>query len=209
LQAIVDSPSGRQTWAAFETALAKFWKTVPMGDDQWQRTGGQFLLWQKAAVEIAAAPFRSPVIDDHIRPLVLTAEVPEMTIPIDQSRAKLHILGQVTFPTGYPLEGRHGEAVAVSSLQYASGKTQDFPVRNGIEVAQSNRIHVATRIAPVATAAQPVLEFAKDVTRERYQVLLWSIPTDEHGRIIALRCKLNNQQPALATFAITAERTSD
>src|ERR1019366_1866309 len=63
LQPIVDSPNGRQTWAAFETTLEKFWRTVPMGENQWQRTGGRFLLWQEAEVEIAGAPFRSPVID--------------------------------------------------------------------------------------------------------------------------------------------------
>lgn len=207
LQPIADSANGRQAWAALERNLAEFWMTVPFGEDQWQRTGSRFLLWRKSEVEIAGAMFRSPIVDSHTRPLILTTEVPEVTIPINQGCINLHILGQVTYPTGYPLAGHFGEEIAVYSLQYASGKTHNFPVRNGIEVAQSNRIHMASRIDPMATAAQPALEFVKDIVREHYQVLLWSIPIEGDGRIAGLRCKLNERQPALAIFAITAEQT--
>jgi hypothetical protein len=139
----------------------------------------------------------------------LTAEVPEITIPIDRECKTLHILGQVTLPHGYPAVGQHGEEVAVYSLQYANGKTQDLPVRNGIEVAQANRIYLASRINPIATTAQPVLEFAKDIVREQYQVLLWSVPVERGTKLSGLRCKLNGEQPALAIFAITTEQASD
>jgi hypothetical protein len=80
-------------------------------------------------------------------------------------------------------------------------------VRNGIEVAQSNRISEATRIVPVALAAQPAVEYIKDIVRERYQLLLWSVPVEPH-KLSTMRCKLNGQQPALAIFAITAEQST-
>ena len=69
------------------------------------------------------------------------------------------------------VRGGQGETVASYTLQYANGKTQTLPVRNGIEVAQSNRISEATRIAAIATAAQPAAEYIKDIVRERYQLL--------------------------------------
>ena len=137
--------------------------------------------------------------------MLLTEDSPEITIPINQACTKLHILGQVTLPVGYPLKGSRGEVVAVYTLQYASGKTQDLPVRNGFEVAQSNRIHSATRIDPIAAAAQPAVEYIKDVVREQYQLLLWSIPT-QRDKLVSMRCKLNSQQAPLAIFAVTSEQ---
>ena len=188
--------------------MGNFWQKSDFGSDQWRRTGRHFQLWREPQVEIGGATFRSPVVNDYVRPVILSAEAPEITIPIGQDCTTLHILGQVTFPWGYPVNGKHGEEVAVYSLQYEGGKTQDLPVRNGIEVAQANHIYVATRITPVATAAQPALYFVKDIVREQYQVLLWSVPVERGSKLAGLRCKLNSQQAPLAIFAITTERAS-
>jgi len=138
---------------------------------------------------------------------VLTDVVPGVVIPIHEVCTQLHILGQVTFPVGYPLNGRPEEPVAVYTLQYASGRIQRLPIRNGIEVAQSNCIEKATRIVPIATATQRAVEYIKDIAREHYQVLLWSIPTQTE-ELTNLQCKLNPSQPALAIFAITRARAS-
>jgi beta-glucuronidase len=203
LQALADSAVGFQSWKSLEMSLKKYW-AGSIAHDQWKRTGSQFGLWQNPEVKIAGVSFCSPVVGGRVRPIVLTAPVPEMVIPIHQACTKLHILGQVSFPVGYPLNGKQGEIAAVYTLEYASGKRQIQPVRNGIEVAQANRIHAATRIDPLATAAQPALEYIKDIVREQYQILLWSVQT-EPDRLVSLRCKLNSHQPALAIFAITVE----
>jgi hypothetical protein len=208
LQKIVESPTGQQTWTGFESTMGKFWQKTDFASDQWKRTGGHFLLWQESRVEIGGAAFQSPVVNEYVRPLMLTAEAPDVTIPIGQDCTTLHILGQVTFPGGYPATGKHGEQVATYTLQYEGGKTQDLPVRNGMEVAQANRIFVATRVTPVASATQPALHFVKDIVREQYQVLLWSVPVEPGSKLAGLRCKLNAQQSPLAIFAITAERSS-
>jgi hypothetical protein len=204
LQALVESAEGVRAWAGLEAGLANFWPRAPMAEDQWKRTGEKFLLWQGSDLTIAGIPFRVPVVSGYARPLVLTQEVPEVTISIGQECEKLHILGQVTFPVGYPVEGKRGEQVATYRVRYSGGREREVPVRNGIEVAQSNRIHVATRIDAVATGAQRALEYLKDVVREQYQVLLWSLPV-ERGRVESVQCKLEAGQPALAVFAITAE----
>jgi hypothetical protein len=203
LQALAESRAGREGWAALESSMKQFWASSRM-EEQWTRTGGRFRLWQTPVVEIAGVSFRSAVIDGYLRPLVLNSAAPEITIPIDRPCSKLHFLGQVTLPDGYPLRGRTGETVAVYSVIGANGASQDVPVRNGIEVAQANRIYQATRIDPVATEAQPALEFARDVVREQYQFLLWSVSI-KPGRVQTLRCKLNSGQPNLAILAITTE----
>ncbi len=145
------------------------------------------------------------MIENYARPVVVTPEASEVTIPVGLEGVRLHVLGQVTFPTGFPVVGSSGETIADYTLQYASGKTREVPLRNGYEVVQSNLIHDATRIHPEATEAQPALFFAKDIAREQYQILLFSIPV-EGGKIGSLHCKLIGQQPALAIFAITVEQ---
>ena len=221
LQPLADSDHGKQSWKALEDELGKYWGATRMARNQWKRTGGKFELWKTAEVTIAGAAFRSPLIEGRVRPILLTTEVPEVTIPIQQSCTALHILGQVAFGTGYPLTGapdlfghipagenHHlGDAVAEYTLQYAGGKTQVLPVRNGIEVAQANRIYGASRILPIATSAQPALEYIKDVVREQYQILLWSVPTAK-AKLESIHCKLTGGQGNLAIFAITMENSS-
>src|ERR1019366_6356025 len=109
-------------------------------------TGSKLHLMNITKVKIGCAAFRLPLVEGWVRPIVLTTEVPEVTIPIQQPCTALHILGQVAFGKGYPLTGapdefghapsaqNHllGDTVAEYTLQYAGGKTQVLPVRNGI-----------------------------------------------------------------------------
>ena len=204
LQALVESAEGNRAWAELEEGMAKFWTQAPMAEDQWKRTGEKFLLWQGSELTIAGIPFHVPTVDGFARPVVLTQDAPEVTISVGRECARLHILGQVTFPAGYPVVGRRGERVATYRMRYSAGRERAVPVRHGIEVAQSNLIHVATRIDAIATGAQRALEYMKDKVREHYQVLLWSLPV-ERGKLESVRCKLEAGQLALAVFAVTAE----
>ncbi|MGA3328916.1 MAG: glycoside hydrolase family 2 TIM barrel-domain containing protein, partial [Terriglobia bacterium] len=191
LQALVERPEGVRAWADFEDRMAKFWSIAPMARDQWKRTGSKFLLWQGSEVEIVGVTFRVPVVNGYVRPMVVTPGVPEVDIPIGLEGLRIHVLGQVTLPAGFPVVGNEGDTIAVYTLRYASGKSREVPLRNGYEVAQSNLISVATRIDPQATGAQRALVFAKDLAREHYQVLLYSLPL-EGGKLASLRCQLSD-----------------
>ncbi|HEV2382958.1 MAG TPA: glycoside hydrolase family 2 TIM barrel-domain containing protein [Terriglobia bacterium] len=204
LQSLADSESGKKSWAALESSMAQYWPKTDMARQQWQRTGSILRLWQGPEVEINGIPFRSPIVDGYVRPVVLSQKVPEFSVSVARSCARLHILGQVTLPVGYPVSGHRGEVVANYELAYGNGTQRTLPVRNGIEVAQANLIDNATRINPVATQAQPALKFVKDIVREQYQVLLWSIAVESHN-MASLVCRLNSGQPALAIFGVTAE----
>jgi hypothetical protein len=204
LQALVERPESVRAWADFEDRMAKFWSSTPLAGDQWKRTGSKFLLWQGSEVEIAGVTFRTPVVNGYVRPVVVTPGVPEVEIPVGLEGVRVHVLGQVTLPAGFPVVGADGEIVAVYTLRYASGKSREVPLRNGYEVAQSNLIAVATRIDPQTTQTQRALVFTKDLAREHYQVLLYSLPL-EGGKLTSLHCQLRNQPSALAIFAITVE----
>ena len=206
LQTLAESAEAGRSWAAFKTMMARYWAALPMAQDQWEKTGEEFLLWQVPELRISGIPFRNPIVNRHVRPLLLTPNVPELTIPLNLEGVRLHILGQVTLPEGYPLTGKPGDTVATYRLRYSDGKEQALPVRNGIETAQANLIDEATRINPAAVAAPRALTFVKDVAREHYQALLWPVPTWQ-GVLHSLHCRLMNQQSVLAIFAITAERS--
>jgi hypothetical protein len=203
LQMLVQSESAKKAWTELEARMAKYWPTTSMAEDQWKRTGARLQFWEPSEIEIAGATFRFPVVGGSVRPLVLTPESAEITIPIGLKCAQLHVLGHVTMPTGFPLHGKAGETAAMYTVQYASGARQQIPLRNGMEIARANLVHEATRVEPVATAAPRALVFTKDTVRERYQILLFTLPL-AGGAVDSLRVRLDSDQPLLL-FALNAE----
>lgn len=204
LQGLIDSATQRQAWARLETDLEKFWGRSHNARDQWVRSGEHLHFWKSAEVEIAGGMFRSATVDGRVRPLLMAPNQAEVVIPIRRNCRGLHILGQVTLPDGYPARGGFGEAVGQYTLEYRDGQKTVLAIRNGLEVAQANRIVGATRTTPVATRAQPALEFIKDPAREQYQILLWSIPLDQK-ELATIRCRATAGDSYLAIFAITTE----
>ncbi len=204
LHSLVDAPAGRQSWQAFEGRMAAFWAKSRMAQDQWKRTGKRFLLWKGSEIRIAGVRFLFPVVDGYTRPLMLTPESPEVVISLDQQGTRLHILGNVTLPEGFPVSGDNREIIAHYTVQYTSGDSDNIPLRNGYEVARSNLIDEATRINPEAINAQRALPFVKDIAREHYQINLLTIPV-RAAKLQSLRCALHLHQPPLAIFGVTAE----
>jgi len=199
--------AAHQAWTDLEGRMAKFWAASGYAEDQWKRTGGKLRFWRGGQVEIGGVTFESQVAGDYAQPLVLTPEFPAITIPIGVDCRCLHILGHVTLPSGYPVTGKAGETAASYTVHYAGGASQQVPLRNGIEIARANLIHAATRVNPMATAAPRALVFTKDVVRERYQVLLFSLPV-RGEKVKSLEVSLSPGGEPLLLFAITAERES-
>jgi beta-glucuronidase len=196
-----------EAWKAFEAAMEKFWPTVRAGD-QWARTGSKFELWRQDSegeIRLAGAPFRPALVERHVRPLVAGNRF-ELEIPIGRYCTRLHVLGNISLPLGYPFAGEAGEVAAMYELRSTSGEVTEIPLRWGFEVVQGNMIHDGTRILPVAAQTQPAIEYIKDVAREQYQILLYSTPQIEAGMIASLRCKVVDARNWLALFAITAEQ---
>jgi hypothetical protein len=204
LQPLVEGPKGETSWNSLKTHMARYWEQTAR--NQWKKSGEDFLLWSKRQLQIGGVSFQMPVINGRVRPIVVTAENPDVSIPINRRCTKLHILGQVTLTAGFPSNGADGDRVATYTLEYSGGRTTDIPLRNGYEVAQANIIQDATRVDPQTTESQRALTYVKETAREHYQVLLYSIPV-EGATLASIRCRLAVQQPPLALFAITTEST--
>lgn len=202
LQPAADSAAQHEAWTALEKALESFWQSGGYARDQWERSGRHFRLWRESSVDITGVEFQSPRVDDYVRPLIVSGA--ELVIPIHRNVTRLHILGQVTLPLGYPAIGARGEQVAEYTIEYTGGRKIVRPVRHGMECAQANCIYGATRISPIATETQPALQFTRDAAREHYQILLWSIPV-ERKELAAIRCRSNTDASHLAIFAISTE----
>jgi hypothetical protein len=204
LQALADSEVQHRSWTALEKDVEEFWASSGYSKDQWERTGKSLRFWVAGVVEINGVRFRSPLNEGYVRPLVVSPGESKLIVPIHQPCARLHLLGQVSFPLGYPLRGTLGETVATYTLEYAGGRKQAVPVRWGMEVVQANCIAGATRITPIAINAEPVLQFIRDVAREQYQLLLWSVPI-RSGVLESLHCRATGSKDHMAIFAITTE----
>jgi hypothetical protein len=204
LQGVADAPPAKQSWAAFEQRVAKDWDSSWLTRGQWQRSGEKFQFWKDIPLELLGVAFRPPVADEYVRALVVTPEVPQVEVPIGQKCARLHILGQVTLPGGFPTAGAPGEVAAEYLVKYAGGRAQRVPLRNGFEVCSGSLTYRASRIAPGTSVSQRALTFIRDFSRERYQVLLLSIDVDK-AEIESLTLSMGNQQLPLLLFAVTAE----
>jgi hypothetical protein len=196
-----------EAWKAFEAAMEKYWPIVH-ARDQWARSGSKFELWHQeteAEILLAGVQFQPALVDGHVRPLVAGSDF-ELEIPIRQHCTRLHVLGNISLPTGYPIAGKQREVAAIYQLRGTCGEVMEIPLRWGLEVAQGNMIHDGTRILPIAVESQPAIEYIKDVAREQYQILLFSTPRIEIGMVASLRCKVVDAQKWITLFAITAER---
>jgi len=205
LQSIVSSSDGDRAWASLKSQMARYWE--PIARNQWKNTGEDLLFWSKNKLDIAGVPFQMPVVNDRVRPVVVTPENPEAVIPVNRRCDRLHILGQVTFAGGFPSTAQDGGQAASYVLEFSDGRKKEIPLRHGRELAQANLIQDAGRLDPQTTDSQRALLFVKDTAREHYQVLLYSIPV-QGATLARIRCRLDDKQPPLAVFAITTETST-
>jgi hypothetical protein len=124
LQAVVDSEAGRTSWASLEAAMAAFWPKTKMAKEQRDRTGKRLRFWRTPSAEIAGLRFTFAMKDGFARPLVITKDTPELSIPIARNCERFYLLGNVTLPSGYPLEGKMGATAATIEIRYQDGRLE-------------------------------------------------------------------------------------
>lgn len=206
LQPLTDQPSAAAAWKELEAQMAAYWPTTRLAQDQWERTGETFHFWESSEVDIAGTTFRCPVTDGRVRPLVVTPKAPELVIPIGHKCTGLHMLGHVTLPGGFPLQGKAGETAATYTVHYASGAREQIPLRYGYEITSAQLIQDATRVIPIASGAPCALVYAKDPSRERYQVLVYRLSLKKSGAVVdRVQLTLQPGAPSLLLFAVNAE----
>jgi Glycosyl hydrolases family 2, TIM barrel domain/Glycosyl hydrolases family 2 len=219
LQAVIEGQP--DAWRALDAACMNFWRAN--SDDYLREGGGHFWTWDAPSLQIGPVPFETAQVDGHTRALVvLTGR--NVDIPVHGEADRLHFLGNVTAPDGYPTRGNLGEEMGSYTIVYSDGEQQPITLRWGFEVSRGNQIASATRLNTIALAATPAIDYVKDVSWEQYRTLLFTVPV-KHKPIdrIAITVKplppsgplisLPNQtgsgyeagETALLVFAITAE----
>jgi len=220
LQSAVVGQSG--DWQALQAASVAFWKEN--SGDYLRRFGGDFYTWDAQSLRIGPVPFETPQRDSHTRPLVvLTGK--SVVIPVHAEADRLHFLGNVTVPDGYPTRGDAGGQMGSYTIYYADGSKQDFPLHWGLEVTRANVVTSSTLLNPVALLATPAIKFTRNESYEDYRTFVYTVavkrkPIDHititlqalpSGRpLISLPNETGSGyaagETALLVYAITAER---
>lgn len=115
--------------------------------------------------------------------VVMRPAAGQVFLPLDGSGRALYLLGSVSMPKGFPIEGAFGEEAGQCVVCYADGGRQIIPLRNGLEVTTAAGWFGPSRIRPVASNAPCVLRFINDPDRERYAAHLLRLPL-EAGRAL-------------------------
>ncbi|MCZ2077673.1 MAG: hypothetical protein LC130_22040 [Bryobacterales bacterium] len=192
----IRAPAQGKAWKTLEEQMKQFWASHDFTRRHWDQTGQALWFWSEGRIMLGGVPFDPPAIKGRVRPLVLTTAATLIEIPIERDRIrKLHVLGNVTLPDGYPMRGRPGETLGRYIIEYGDGERKEHPLRLGHELARANMIAVATRVDPVATSTERVAVFTKDRIREAYQVLRLSLAV-KPKRVHRLLCEFNPEAPA-------------
>jgi hypothetical protein len=203
LQKLADSSGQQNAWQQLQKDMAEYWNKNHFSEGHWEESGERFWTWNTEELQTGPVPFRTALVDGGTRPLVV---VPGSSVKIDVNSTAnyLHFLGNATIPDGYPTTGKIGDVVGAIEISYAKGASKTIPLRWGMELARANTITVASRINPVAVLAPKALEYVKDVQREVYQTLLFSVPVDPRP-LSKIRIAMN---PAATTVPISSNPNS-
>jgi hypothetical protein len=200
LQSIAAQQTG--DWDRLQAEVAAYWNgnSAPWGGwPGYLVMSGGFWTWDAAQLRIGPVPFETPQIDRHTRPLVvLTGKTVE--IPFDGEADRVHFLGNVTVPDGYPTRGGAGEPMGSYTIIYKDGERQENPLRWGLEVARSNFIVSSTQLNPVALLSAPVIDYAKEVSFEQYRTFLYTVRVKHKpiDRIIVSLKPLPSDRPLIS-----------
>ncbi len=198
LQAAADDPTQAKAWSEMEKLMERYWGCHTMAQFHWEETGGRFWFWSLPKFSVGGMPFRTAVREGMTHPIALTPGHSKVEIPVGLHADRLHILGNITLPDGYPIIGTFGGRVGRYVIVYEDGRRQEAPLRWGIEIARSNMIANASRINPATSCSQRAIVYEKHNFREIYQTCLLSIDT-QGGRIDRLICELDIESPAEKT----------
>jgi glycosyl hydrolase family 2 len=209
-------------WKALLTANASFWKEN--AGDYLRRTGGDFWTWDAASLRIGSVPFETPQLEGHTRPVVaMTGKSVE--VPVHAEADRLHFLGNVTVPDGYPTRGDVGAEMGTYTIYYADRSKQEIPLRWGLEVTRANVVSSSTRLNPVELLGTPAIQYIRNRSYEDYRTYIFTVPVKHKmiDRVVITVKPLPSDRPlislpnetgsgyaagetALLLFAITAER---
>jgi hypothetical protein len=115
-------------------------------------------------------------------PFVLAKDYP-LTFTGDGVSDTVTLLGVVCAPGGYPVSGAYGELLATVRVTAADGSTENFVLRNGIEVTTAFTTIGSSRIDPQAERAGRFAAFSYDKNFENYIINRLDLPLSTVRRV--------------------------
>lgn len=137
-----------------------------------------------------------PVLCEEIRSIgqlpVKLLETPyvvnkELIIPINEECRELHLVGNVSMPKGWPINGEYGELAAKYVVTYTDGTETVFPMRNGFEITTATAQYGPSRINPVSAKCPRVLYWHYDFDWEHYIANHCILPIDGKKKVLSLK----------------------
>ena len=202
---------------------------IPRPIDELVDTEAQKRAYEKA-IELAKQPIaryyhnghklrimkQGPVLPDGItslgelpvslskRPFVVDGENP-FELDIGRKTEKLYVIGAVSLPYGFPIDGKYGETAAILSLKYEDGSFSDIPLRNGKELTTATAWLGPSRINPVASNAPRAIHFVWDMDGEHYIANALPIKADGVKKLLSMSVRLENENYNLLIYGVTVE----
>lgn len=136
------------------------------------------------------------------QPIVLNSSI-EMKVPLDADAKALFVIGNVSMPKGFPIDGAYGEVAAVYEVTYEDGRVESHEMRNGQEITTACAWFGPSRINPRASKAPRALQFIHDMDREHYIVNRYRLPLT--GEAVSLTIRVVAEGYDLLTYGITEE----
>ena len=136
------------------------------------------------------------------RPFVVDSEN-KFELRIGRTTEKLYIVGAVSLPFGFPIDGKFGETAATLILEYADGTVTEHPIRNGKELTTATAWLGPSRINPVASGAPRAIHFVWNMDTEHYIANLLPITADGTKKLEKVGVRLENENYNMLIYGVT------
>ena len=129
-----------------------------------------------------------------------------LSVPVSMAAKGLWVMGNVSMPKGYPIEGEYGEEVATYTVEYTDGSTDVHVMKNGEDFTTATGLHGPSRIEPYAANSHRALRFRHEMAWEHYVVNARYIPTDPAKTVRSLVMQNSGNGYLPLFYGLTAEK---
>ena len=116
------------------------------------------------------------------------------------------MIGNVSMPKGFPIDGEYGEEVATYTVTYTDGSTEAHVMKNGEDFTTATGLHGPSRIEPYAANSPRVMRFRHEMAWEHYVVNARYLPTDPNKTVAFLTMQNAGNGYWPLFYGLTAEK---
>lgn len=115
------------------------------------------------------------------------------------------LYGMTSFPKGYPLSGEYGEDVAEVIINLGNGESENFTLKNGVDISTVFTLNGSSRINPVTENSPLFANFGYDTNFEQYIINKRYLRLSKKSKIQNIAIQSKNNGYALLIYGISYE----